>query len=163
MTKISTNAMAKRHLEALGYDVDVTQHWIQHKGTSFGHRRDLFHCIDVVGIKDDEWLNVQACESESIDRAKRQARQNEQVKKILKGPTAFEIWEFYNDGDGWWIRRWCCLTAGGRVVDYALSADEPSLDNEKEKERQEEARRKGKQKTRRQAAAGIGAADDTPF
>ena len=163
MTTISTNAMAKRHLEALGYRVDVTQHWIQHHGSRFGHRRDFFKCIDVVGIKDNEWLNVQACESESIHRAKKQARQNPAVRDIQAGPTDFEIWEFYNDGDGYWIRRWCCLTAGGHVVDFALSLDEPSLDKEAEKERQKAARRKDKQKTTSEADAGIESTNDTPF
>lgn len=163
MTTISTNAMAKRHLEALGYRVDVTQHWIQHKGSRYGHRRDLFNCIDVIGLKGRQWLNVQACESESIHRAKKQARQNPAVSDIEKGKTTFEIWEFYDSGDGWWIRRWRCLTADGHVVDFTLSADEPSLDKEKEKERQKAARRKVKQKATSEADSGIGTTNDPPF
>lgn len=163
MTKISTNAMAKRHLEALGYRVDVTQHWIQHQGTRYGHRRDLFNCIDVVGIKEDEWLNVQACDSENISRAKKQAKQNQAVRDIQEGPTDFEIWEFYNDRGEWWIRRWRCLTAGGQLVDFANYLDEPSLDKEKEKERQKEARRKAKETESRQTTHSGLAGNDTPF
>lgn len=163
LSLISTNAMAKRHLEALGYRTDITQHWIQHHGSRFGHRRDFFNCIDVVGLKGRQWLNVQACESESIHRAKKQARQNPAVRDIEAGPTDFEIWEFYDSGDGWWIRRWSCLIADGHVVDFAVTADEPSLDKEKEKARQKAARRKDKQKATSKADGGIDAADDTPF
>lgn len=163
MTKISTNAMAKRHLEALGYRVDVTQHWIQPKGVKYGHRRDLFHCIDVIGLKGKEWLNVQACESESIHRAKNQARQNEAVHDIIKGPTEFEIWEFYNDGDGYWIRRWRALTAGGIPIEWEIHINEPSLDKEKEKEQRRETRRKNKQAASDQESRRRSAGDGTPF
>lgn len=163
LSVISTNAMAKRHLEALGYRVDVTQHWIQHKGSRHGHRRDLFNCIDVIGLKGKEWLNVQACESESIHRAKKQAKQNPAVADIHEGPTEFEIFEFYESGDGWYIRRWRLLSAAGQIVDFALALDEPSLDKEKEKEGARTRRRKDKQAAGSQESARRSASNDTPF
>lgn len=166
MTKISTNAMAKRHLEALGYEVDITQHYIKYKGSPYGNRRDLFHCIDVVGIKPGIWLNVQACDSENISRAKKQAQQNSVLKTItqIEG-VRFQIWEFFKNGRRWWIRRWYPRTADGHIIEWSAicATGTPSLDKEKEKERQKENRRKAKQTAGEKASISSLAGNDTPF
>ena len=157
--------MAKRHLEALGYEVDVAEHWVQRKGSKYGFRRDLFHCIDVVGLKDGQWLNVQACVDEAFTHAKDKVQKAKEIKRILATPTDFEIWEFYRDGSDseWWIRRWRPVTADGIPVDWILTTHEPSLDRVVINLREKARRQKVKEKESGQARLAGLEGDGTPF
>src|SRR5262249_31734283 len=109
-TMPSPTALTLRSLRQAGYTADVVERFI----AAVNIRRDLFHCIDVVGVHRAEVgvLRVQTTTLGSLPARVKKARQCPELHVWLAAGNAFEV-------HGWERRaeRWHCKRVSVRGAD----------------------------------------------
>ena len=111
-------------LRALGYTAQVVEQTGRGRGITF--RRDLFGCIDILGVN-GHVLGVQACAGASAAARATKAAQEPRLRAWLEAGCAFEVWAWRKVGDRgkrklWAVRRLRARIADGQVAFEELSA-----------------------------------------
>ena len=89
-------------LRACGHDADVVERWLPRVNV----RRDLFHCIDIVGVRRGETgvLGVQATVLGSISARLEKAKGRPELRTWLAAGNRFQVHGWYRRQGRWEVK-----------------------------------------------------------
>jgi len=91
---MTPSAMCMRDLRLLGYEPWVVEATIAH------FKRDLFNCIDILALKDEQTLAVQVTSgAHHAERAKK-VRESLHLGKMLQACWTVEVWSYSKTAAG---------------------------------------------------------------
>lgn len=96
----SPTQLSKRHLEAQGYKVWITEHW-----NSFARiRQDLFGFIDLLALRGDETLAVQTTSYSNVSARVRKIADHENVSAVRDAGWSISVHGWHKVGSRWQVR-----------------------------------------------------------
>ncbi len=84
---MSPTALSVTQLEAQGYLVDVVEHWIPKSR----RRRDLFGFLDILAVRADEVLGVQATTRDHISHSVTKIRTHDHWPRVAASGIRVEV------------------------------------------------------------------------
>lgn len=97
----SPTQLSKRHLEAQGYKVWITEHW-----NAFARiRQDLFGFIDLLALKDGETLAVQTTSSSNVSARVKKIADHENVGVVREAGWSIHVHGWFKNKSGRWQLR----------------------------------------------------------
>lgn len=99
---ISPTELTLRKLRADGYTAQVVEHW-----NSFARvRQDLFGVVDVIGLRGEETLAVQATSATNVSARIRKIADAPALPAIREAGWRFEVWGWRkNKANRWELSR----------------------------------------------------------
>ena len=99
--KIRPSQLTLNELRKNGYLCQVVERY-----NSFAHFRvDLFGIIDIVAIKDNEILGIQATSAVNHTTRVIKARKSDTLSKWLKAGGKFQVWSWAKKNNKWEVRK----------------------------------------------------------
>lgn len=98
---VSPTQLSLRHLRGLGYDAEVVEHWNAHAG----RRQDLFGCIDILALRDDETLAVQCTSVGGVSDRIRKITDNEHLPQMRKAGWTIHVHGWSKVDGHWQLKR----------------------------------------------------------
>jgi len=96
----SPTQLSKKHLEAQGYTVAVTEHW-----NSFARiRQDLFGFIDLLALRGDETLAVQTTSHSNVSARVKKIADHDNVDAVRKANWRIEVHGWYKENGRWKLK-----------------------------------------------------------
>jgi hypothetical protein len=96
----SPTQLSKKHLEAQGYTVAITEHW-----NSFARiRQDLFGFIDILALRGDETLAVQTTSKSNISSRVKKIADNEHVGAVRDAGWIIHCHGWYKENGRWKLK-----------------------------------------------------------
>ncbi len=100
-SKVSPTQRTLAELRRRGYLAQVVEHWVPGARV----RRDLFGFIDVLAIKPDEVLGVQACAGASVAARVAKIAEHENVGQVREAGVRIMVWGWRKNSAGRWVLR----------------------------------------------------------
>jgi hypothetical protein len=97
---ISPTALTLRALRRDGYTAQVVEHWVPGANV----RRDLFGIVDVLAIRGEETLGVQATSDSNVSARVRKIAESEHIAAIREAGWAVRV-DGWSKKDGKWVCR----------------------------------------------------------
>lgn len=98
---ISPTQLTLRHLRAEGWLAEVTEHWNPHAGV----RNDLFGFIDVIAIKPNETLAVQATTAANVMSRVHKIADQTNISAVREAGWGIEVWGWAKKSGRWVLHR----------------------------------------------------------
>lgn len=117
---MTPNKRTLDYLRKRGWTCAITETWVP----KINVRRDLFHCIDVLGLRENECLGVQATTASNVAARKKKSAGLPELRAWLEAGNDFEVWGWKKpDGDKkgdkravWTVVRWQAGISNGSVA-----------------------------------------------
>jgi hypothetical protein len=98
---MSPTQLTLRELKKMGYFPAVVEHW-----NPFARiRQDLFGFIDVIGVKRDETIAVQATSLSNMSARVKKLTNHDNIGYVREANWRIEVWGFYKEKNKWKFRR----------------------------------------------------------
>ncbi len=101
---ISPTALTLRALRRDGYTAQVVEHWVPGANV----RRDLFGIVDVLAIRGDETLGVQATSDSNVSARVRKIAESEHIAAIREAGWSVFVFGWRKEGTRWVCRKVDC-------------------------------------------------------
>ncbi len=101
---ISPTALTLRALRRDGYTAQVVEHWVPGANV----RRDLFGIVDVLAIRGEETLGVQATSDSNVSARVRKIAESEHIAAIREAGWSVFVFGWRKEGTRWVCRKVDC-------------------------------------------------------
>jgi len=98
---ISPTQLTLRHLRADGWLAAVVEHWNPHARV----RNDLFGFIDVVGVRRDETIGVQATTAPNVSSRVHKIADHPNIGAVREAGWQIEVWGWAKKSGRWTLHR----------------------------------------------------------
>jgi len=97
----SPTALTLRDLRKDGWTAEVVERWNPHAQK----RHDLFGFVDVLAVRGDQTLGVQATSDSNVSARVRKIAESEHVAAVRDAGWALEVWGWAKKGARWECRK----------------------------------------------------------
>ena len=98
---MSPTQLTLRALKRNGYTPEIVERWNPHARV----RHDLFGIIDVLALKGDETLAVQATSDSNVSARVRKIAESDSIAAVREAGWRVEVWGWKKDGARWVCRK----------------------------------------------------------
>ena len=98
---ISPTQLTLRHLRAEGWTAAVVEHWNPHARV----RNDLFGFIDVVGVRRDETIGIQATTAGNVMARVHKIADHPNISAVREANWTLEVWGWKKIKGRWTLHR----------------------------------------------------------
>lgn len=98
---MSPTQLTLRELRKDGYLAYVVEHWNHHAKI----RQDLFGFIDVLGVKRDSTIAIQATSYTNVRNRVKKIQEHDNINKVREANWQIEVWGWHKVKNRWVFRR----------------------------------------------------------